>query len=467
MLTSRTEVSEVHCVKDAKVPLMQFKLDGISFDLPYAQLKVMSVPEMSVMHVEPTLSKQMVPTCFQIYTRISSCWKLVFQQSRYINSLHYLFFFFLWRFDLPCYDLQNVDILNPFFRSNIDEKSWRSLSRVHANKCILRLLLNMEISSMLSMGSYGGAFRVLVDLIYSRIVLFQAFKSLLRCVKLWAKRRGLHPNVRLNGLISNFFKTFASWDWRTPVILQDGMVPMTITSDQDELGKWVGWVKSAVHDLLVKPLPCPFITFTKPFPQLASVDMPRSTTPEQRQRPLMKTLFRCGRFELRVTKIMTPSISCGRFDLLCTKSREAGRPPTFDEERDIQSAFFGVGINSNTDSIPVGDDIDGDDDPKVGGSSSNDGGQKGAHLDLALDTWTATNLVKKEFYMRQNKMVEASQAEKKQYAIDACMDCLATIDGITLDQYVKACNSFRNKATRRIFMKMVPNMKMHWVRKLA
>ncbi|XP_028104990.1 uncharacterized protein LOC114304008 [Camellia sinensis] len=124
MLTSRTEVSEVHCVKDAKVPLMQFKLDGISFDLPYAQLKVMSIPELSVMHVEPTLSKQSIPTVVSAYTQGS----------------------------------HNVDILNPFFQSNIDEKSWRSLSGVHANKCILRLLPNMEVSSMLSMGSYGNYF---------------------------------------------------------------------------------------------------------------------------------------------------------------------------------------------------------------------------------------------------------------------------------------------------------------------
>ncbi|XP_028110418.1 uncharacterized protein LOC114308921 [Camellia sinensis] len=55
--------------------------------------------------------------------------------------------------------------------------------------------------------------------------------------------------------------------------------------------------------------------------------MPRSTTPKQQQWPPTKTLFRCGRFELRVTKIrrrkVTPSISCGRFDLLCTKNREA------------------------------------------------------------------------------------------------------------------------------------------------
>ncbi|GFS31479.1 poly(A) polymerase 3 [Actinidia rufa] len=41
MLTSRPDVSEFHCIKDAKVPLVRFKLDGISIDLPYAQLKVM------------------------------------------------------------------------------------------------------------------------------------------------------------------------------------------------------------------------------------------------------------------------------------------------------------------------------------------------------------------------------------------------------------------------------------------
>lgn len=47
MLKSRPEVSEVHCVKDAKVPLIRFKFDGIMVDLPYAQLRVLSVPNVS------------------------------------------------------------------------------------------------------------------------------------------------------------------------------------------------------------------------------------------------------------------------------------------------------------------------------------------------------------------------------------------------------------------------------------
>ncbi|XP_057470873.1 nuclear poly(A) polymerase 3-like isoform X2 [Actinidia eriantha] len=261
IFTSRPDVSEFHCIKDAKVPLMRFKLDGISIDLPYAQLKVMSVPE-------------------------------------------------------------NVDILNPYFMRGIDETSWRSLSGVHANKCILQLLPNMEV-----------------------------FQSLLRCVKLWAKRRGVygnllgffggvhlavlvayvcqsHPNASLSGLTSSFFNTFAFWNWPRPVMLQDGTLPIppsaaeirplmpirlpcrpreychsnitestfykiraeffrgnaltkdvlrpdfawtrlfehfpytkTYTrfikiclsaSDRDELGEWVGWVKSRFRSLLVK-----------------------------------------------------------------------------------------------------------------------------------------------------------------------------------------------------------------------
>ncbi|CAL5427416.1 unnamed protein product [Camellia sinensis] len=150
-------------------------------------------------------------------------------------------------------------------------------------------------------------------------------------------------------------------------------------------------------------------------------------------------------------------------------------PPTSDKERDIQSAFFGVGINSNTDSIPIDDDMDRDDDPKVGGScdpkvggsSGNDGGRKGAHFDFALDTWTVTNLAKREFFARQNKMAEASQAEKKQNSIAACIQCLAIMDEIAPDQYVKPCESFRDKATRKMFMLILPNMQLHWVRKLA
>ncbi|KAG4210544.1 hypothetical protein ERO13_A02G055700v2 [Gossypium hirsutum] len=83
MLKSRPEVSEIHCVKDAKVPLMRSEFDGISIDLPFVQLKVLAVPE-------------------------------------------------------------NLDILNPVFLRDIDETGWKSLSGVLANTRICRLVPDLE-----------------------------------------------------------------------------------------------------------------------------------------------------------------------------------------------------------------------------------------------------------------------------------------------------------------------------------
>ena len=45
MLKNTSGELDVHSGKDAKVPLMRFKFEGISVDLPYAQLQVTSVPE--------------------------------------------------------------------------------------------------------------------------------------------------------------------------------------------------------------------------------------------------------------------------------------------------------------------------------------------------------------------------------------------------------------------------------------
>ncbi|XP_021739908.1 nuclear poly(A) polymerase 3-like [Chenopodium quinoa] len=170
MLKSSPEVSEIYCVKDAKVPLMRFKFEGISVDMPYAQLRVMSVPE-------------------------------------------------------------NVDLLNPMFVTSIDETSLKSLSGVCTNQRILQLVPNLE-----------------------------NFQSLLRCIKFWAKQRGVYgnlfgflggihwailsafvcqmsPDACLSALVMNFFNTFANWPWPTPVVLQDGM--MHVVQDVTEKVNWM------------------------------------------------------------------------------------------------------------------------------------------------------------------------------------------------------------------------------------
>lgn len=57
MLQSRPEVSELLCVKTAKVPLMRFKFKGVSIDFPYAQLRVVSVPAVSMFGKTVSIAK--------------------------------------------------------------------------------------------------------------------------------------------------------------------------------------------------------------------------------------------------------------------------------------------------------------------------------------------------------------------------------------------------------------------------
>ncbi|KAF7821548.1 nuclear poly(A) polymerase 3 isoform X2 [Senna tora] len=42
-LDRRPKISDIHCAKKAKVPLTQFKFDGVSVDLPSARLKERSL----------------------------------------------------------------------------------------------------------------------------------------------------------------------------------------------------------------------------------------------------------------------------------------------------------------------------------------------------------------------------------------------------------------------------------------
>ncbi|OAY56161.1 hypothetical protein MANES_03G207200v8 [Manihot esculenta] len=261
MLKSRPEVSDIHCVKDAKVPLMRFKFDGISVDLPYAQLKLLVVPD-------------------------------------------------------------NVDVLNPLFLRNIDETSWKSLSGVRANQRILQLIPNLEnFQSMLRYvklwgkrrGVYGNlngflggvhlailaayvcqnhpnaSVSILISSFFSTfatwpwptpVVLQDGTPSTAGAV---IETRSFMP-IRLpcspheychsNITKSTFYKIRAEFlrghvstkgilnpDFNWNSILEPFAYSKKYTrfvkiylsaSDQDELGDWVGWVKSRFRCLLLK-----------------------------------------------------------------------------------------------------------------------------------------------------------------------------------------------------------------------
>lgn len=47
MLSEMDEVTELHPVPDAHVPVMRFKFNGVSIDLLYAKLSLWVIPEVS------------------------------------------------------------------------------------------------------------------------------------------------------------------------------------------------------------------------------------------------------------------------------------------------------------------------------------------------------------------------------------------------------------------------------------
>lgn len=151
-LAKMEEVTELHPIPNAYVPVMKFKLNDIPVDLVYAKLP------------------------------------------RWVIN-------------------DDLNISYDFILEGMDEQSVRSLNGCRVADQIMNLVPN-----------------------------FPNFKTTLRCVKLWAKRRGIYANVLgyLGGvnwallvahtcqlfldavpsmLVSQFFKTFKEWSWPNPVKL--------------------------------------------------------------------------------------------------------------------------------------------------------------------------------------------------------------------------------------------------------
>ncbi|XP_022750733.1 nuclear poly(A) polymerase 1-like isoform X1 [Durio zibethinus] len=152
MLAKMPEIQELHPVPDAHVPVMKFKMNGVSVDLLYARLELWVIPE-------------------------------------------------------------DLDVSQESVLQNVDEQTILSLNGCRVTDQILHLVPNV-----------------------------QNFRTTLRCMRFWAKQRGiysnavgflgginwallvaricqLYPNALPCTLLSRFFRVFSQWRWPNPIIL--------------------------------------------------------------------------------------------------------------------------------------------------------------------------------------------------------------------------------------------------------
>ncbi|GAY56406.1 hypothetical protein CUMW_171690 [Citrus unshiu] len=218
ILAEMEEVTELQPVLDAHVPVMKFKFDGLSIDLLYASISRLVVREWMTIAAMSHFFMLGEITEFKMCSFLS---KMIREErdvedrgSKYTYTYYdvYCFLNSAGMSSALCH-LQDLDISDMSVLYDVDEPAGRSLNGCRVADQILKLVPNVE-----------------------------HFCTTLRCLKFWAKRRGvysnvtgflggvnwallvarvcqLYPNAVPSMLVSRFFRVYTMWRWPNPVML--------------------------------------------------------------------------------------------------------------------------------------------------------------------------------------------------------------------------------------------------------
>ncbi|XP_022750734.1 nuclear poly(A) polymerase 1-like isoform X2 [Durio zibethinus] len=159
MLAKMPEIQELHPVPDAHVPVMKFKMNGVSVDLLYARLELWVIPE-------------------------------------------------------------DLDVSQESVLQNVDEQTILSLNGCRVTDQILHLVPNV-----------------------------QNFRTTLRCMRFWAKQRGIYSNVMEanNSSWASLFEPFLFFE------AYKNYLQIDIAAKNDiDFREWKGWVESRLRLITLK-----------------------------------------------------------------------------------------------------------------------------------------------------------------------------------------------------------------------
>jgi len=91
--------------------------------------------------------------------------------------------------------VQDLDISQESILQNVDEQTVRSLNGCRVTDLVLRLVPNIQVVDIIFILAYICVWSAFLWHYYHIDCEMQTFRTTLRCMRFWAKRRGVYSNV--------------------------------------------------------------------------------------------------------------------------------------------------------------------------------------------------------------------------------------------------------------------------------